>query len=125
MNAPDSNKIELASGFTVADYKTAIAAQDKKTIADALRRRLKEDRGTSVSGGCLCFDSGRPQQARQTKVRRQDSESGLIRIAYYLLGWWYEPRTFDDVGPDIFRLRVRDMQKIVIFERYLHHQVQT
>jgi hypothetical protein len=40
LSALDSNKIELASGFTVGNYKTAVAVQDKKTIADALRRPM-------------------------------------------------------------------------------------
>ena len=37
-----SDETELASGFTVRDYKAALDAQAKKTIAEALRRRFTE-----------------------------------------------------------------------------------
>lgn len=42
MIAPNSDKTKLASGFNVGDCKIALANKDKKTIADALRRRFTE-----------------------------------------------------------------------------------
>jgi hypothetical protein len=50
LSALDANKIELASGFTVGNYKTAVAAQEKKAIADALRRRFNERYIEPVTG---------------------------------------------------------------------------
>jgi hypothetical protein len=44
MNQPcnDPNQTELASGFTVADYKSAVERQDRDKIADAIRHRFTE-----------------------------------------------------------------------------------
>ena len=38
----DPKQTELASGFTVADYESAVKAQDKDKIANALHRRFTE-----------------------------------------------------------------------------------
>lgn len=42
ISLPDPDLTELATGFTVRDYKAALAARDRKTIADALHRRFTE-----------------------------------------------------------------------------------
>lgn len=38
----DSEQTELATGFTVGDYKTSRQAQDRQKIAEAIRKRFTE-----------------------------------------------------------------------------------
>jgi len=46
----DPDYTQLASRFTVADYKRASGAQDRAAIADAIRRRFIERYVQPVSG---------------------------------------------------------------------------
>ncbi len=51
MTAADLDKVELASNFTVGDYRVARDTQNKGIIADAIRRRFKERYIDPVNGG--------------------------------------------------------------------------
>ncbi|MGH7307082.1 MAG: hypothetical protein ACREK6_00135 [Candidatus Rokuibacteriota bacterium] len=42
MTAISAGHVELATGFTVADYFAAVGKQDRATIADAIHRRFRE-----------------------------------------------------------------------------------